>query len=262
MSIPLIILGGGSGSGKDTVASFMVKNHGAIAIAQSGPMKRFCQKVFGFTDEQLWGPSANRNAVDPRNSPTEWQEYFVNFDVYLQVELQALDMREFGEHAWAWFYGVREYCKTHDLTPRYILQTYGTEFGRVCNKDVWIKYANRMADSILGGGCTYTEKEGLAGLSNPNSLAAKWVVITDGRFPNELMAVKSQSGFAIKIDGTDTSQAAQVAGVMGHASETSLAGIPPEWFNYVFRNDKTLGLDACETRVDQLMHMLASPRYL
>lgn len=62
----LIGLTGRAGSGKDTVADILVARHGFKKIALADPMKRFCQEIFGFTVEQLWGPSEKRNEPDPR----------------------------------------------------------------------------------------------------------------------------------------------------------------------------------------------------
>jgi hypothetical protein len=55
MRTPIVMLTGPAGSGKDTVASFLVKNHGAVAIAQADPMKRLAMQLFEFPEETLWG---------------------------------------------------------------------------------------------------------------------------------------------------------------------------------------------------------------
>lgn len=62
----IIGLSGKAGAGKDTVAGFLVWNHQFESIALADPMKKFCKEMFGFSREQLWGPSSARNAVDPR----------------------------------------------------------------------------------------------------------------------------------------------------------------------------------------------------
>lgn len=53
-----------AGHGKTTVAQHLVANHGAEVQSLAGPLKRAAQRVFGFTDEQVWG--AQKEAVDPR----------------------------------------------------------------------------------------------------------------------------------------------------------------------------------------------------
>lgn len=62
----LIVLSGEAGAGKDSVADLLADRHGWTKFSLASPMKRFCADMFGFTDEQLYGPSSARNAPDPR----------------------------------------------------------------------------------------------------------------------------------------------------------------------------------------------------
>lgn len=62
----LIGLGGLAGAGKDTAAEALTERCGFVKIAFADPMKRFAMEMWNFTEEQLWGPSERRNAVDPR----------------------------------------------------------------------------------------------------------------------------------------------------------------------------------------------------
>jgi hypothetical protein len=61
----IVGISGKAGSGKDTVAEILT-DYGFIVIALADELKRFCVKVFGFSQEQLWGPSHLRNELDPR----------------------------------------------------------------------------------------------------------------------------------------------------------------------------------------------------
>jgi hypothetical protein len=61
----IIGISGKAGAGKDTVAEILVE-HGYLAVAFADEMKRICAELFGFSREQLWGPSHLRNAVDRR----------------------------------------------------------------------------------------------------------------------------------------------------------------------------------------------------
>src|SRR4051812_10494441 len=63
--VPIVILAGGAGSGKDTVGEHLHARYGAVVIAQADPLKRFVRDVFGFSEQQLWGPSQLRNEPDP-----------------------------------------------------------------------------------------------------------------------------------------------------------------------------------------------------
>jgi hypothetical protein len=57
----IIVLSGEAGAGKDSVADLLVTNHQFIKHSLASPLKRFAADMFGFTDEQLYGPSSSRN---------------------------------------------------------------------------------------------------------------------------------------------------------------------------------------------------------
>lgn len=61
----LIVLSGDAGAGKDSLADILF-DQGWHRYSLAGPLKRFGADMFGFTDEQLYGPSSARNAPDPR----------------------------------------------------------------------------------------------------------------------------------------------------------------------------------------------------
>jgi hypothetical protein len=55
-----------SGHGKTTVARHLMDAHGAQIRSLAGPMKRAVRSVFGFSDGQLWGSQADKEAIDRR----------------------------------------------------------------------------------------------------------------------------------------------------------------------------------------------------
>jgi hypothetical protein len=59
--LPIVAFVGDAGSGKDTAAGILVLR-GFCRVAFADVLKRFCQEVFGFSNEALWGPSELRNA--------------------------------------------------------------------------------------------------------------------------------------------------------------------------------------------------------
>lgn len=61
----LIVIAGKAGSGKDTVATHLVKTRGFTQISLADPMKAFCADVFGWDSDRLYGSSERRNAPDP-----------------------------------------------------------------------------------------------------------------------------------------------------------------------------------------------------
>ncbi len=61
----IIGIAGCAGSGKSTAASALA-DRGYYVASLADPIKHICRDVFGWTHDRLWGPSANRNAPDPR----------------------------------------------------------------------------------------------------------------------------------------------------------------------------------------------------
>lgn len=59
--VPFIVLSGEAGSGKDSVAKILERDHGWTPYSLAGPLKRFVEDMFFFTKEQLYGPSHFRN---------------------------------------------------------------------------------------------------------------------------------------------------------------------------------------------------------
>lgn len=130
------------GSGKDTIADYLVNFHGFRRESFANTLKDAVSAVFGWDRELLEGRTKEarkwREQVDPW-----WAE--------------RLDMP--------------------DLTPRLMLQLWGTE---VCRKgfhdDIWI-----------------------ASLENKLRNSKDDVVITDCRFPNEIASIKNAGGRVIRV---------------------------------------------------------------
>jgi hypothetical protein len=271
---PILILGGEAGSGKDTVAALIqsyTKN--TICIAQADPMKRFAAKVFGFTEHQLWGPSEARNQSDLR---------FLNVDAWESARYQiendsngwiaevlpdiGLDAQYDAQVALLeWFDNVRSshcllttrWCGSPTgLTPRYVLQTLGTEWGRKFSPLMWNDYAIRAAKQLLVGGYDYNR---LKGVIKADRGVPDYVIITDGRFADEILASKMIGGVAIKIvnpNKSDDAKKVEVAGVKNHRSESELKMIPDHFYDVKLINDKSHGMLALENKVQRLVSVL------
>lgn len=93
---------GSAGAGKSTVVQRLIEL-GFLEVNLADPLKNFCQKIFGWSDEILWGPSELRDVPDPN---------------YLDVE-------------------------GNPITPRKALQTLGTEWGRNLCPDIWLQACDR-----------------------------------------------------------------------------------------------------------------------
>jgi hypothetical protein len=130
------------GSGKDTAADYLVNNRGFKRDSFAAPLKDAVANVFGWDRNLLEGATAESR---------HWRE---------QTDLW-----------WAKRLGILE------LTPRWILQQWGTEVGRQgFHTDIWV-----------------------ASLENRLRTATSNIVITDCRFPNEIKAIQEAGGKVFKI---------------------------------------------------------------
>lgn len=241
----IIGLSGFAGSGKDLVSDILVRDHGFVKIALADCMKRFLKEVYDFSDEQLWGPSEERNKPDERYQRKPFgyaagEPHFVG-----RIENVPPFSKE-GEDL------VRRAMADMYLTPRYALQRLGTEFGRDCYPNTWLDYTLRIAKTTLGHFEekyleVYTAQKGLhravIGDERPQG-----VVIPDCRFKNEFSAIKKANKI-IRIKRTGYENPA-----WNHPSETEQMEVPDEEFDAILLNDGTISL--LESRVATILATL------
>lgn len=254
--VPIIWLGGQAGSGKDTVGSYIAKCYGGVCVAQADPMKRFASKVFGFSDEQLWGPSASRNAVDERTVTDKLaiSKAFGHAGDDRNNEILTVIVPAGSPRAHRrlelWFEKLYHSLENGiPLSPRLVLQTLGTEFGRTVSKDMWSRYAIETCRQLLCGGFSYTPAGGL--VDDETNQGYDFATITDGRFRNEATNVRMRGGVALRIVRDTDTQVVDASGVKGHVSERELGGIPLHFFNDLIRNDGTI--EQLTERVDSFI---------
>lgn len=241
----IVGISGLAGSGKDTCADFLVRNHDFVKVSFADPMKRICMDVYGFSFDQLWGPSSERNKPDARlPRKHSWRP---NLDenrwvcVCCNVACRHPDLDESPCY----------------LTPRFALQQLGSEWGRVCREDTWVEYALNVARRIEEGDCIYAPERGLATRPAGASSVFKGgilkmtvnrresvfnipgcdVVIPDVRFENEIAGLIAKGAKLIRVVRTG----AGLDGAAGaHRSEKEQGGIPDDRFDLVIENDGTL----------------------
>ena len=228
----LVTVSGFANTGKDSVADLLCRTHEFVRVSLADPLKRAAQDFYGFTDEQLWGPSHMRNAPDPRY-PREhtWQRN--GKESTCACCGQETTRRMIEDDLW-----VENEVEPCFLTCRYALQNLGTEHGRHCYPDIWVEYAIRVHDRLQQGGCVYDQKGGVRFTSMVDSemmTSKKNVVIPDTRFRNELRLIRQAGGLSVRVKrpGVETP-------AWQHASETEQLSIPDSEFNYFVVNDGTL----------------------
>ncbi len=243
MSLPILVCCGASASGKDSLGNYLADCHNAVSIGLADPLKLMARDFFGFSDDQLFGPSERRNEQDERfragvfagarmralqDGCTERQEWWVS--KLFQGNDKAQDnLGKFFDDC------CFRICNGGGLSPRYVLQALGTDFARSLDKAVWSRFAIKTALKALGGGYTYTRAGGMVKSDNANY---KMVVIPDVRFLSELVEFKAVGSTAIKIE-RDILTDIETSGIAGHDSE-KMGTIPLHFFDRVLINDGSL----------------------
>lgn len=208
----IIGLSGKARSGKDTVGRFLVQDSCFETIALAEPMKEFCREVFRFTEAQLHGD--DKEVVDKRychqlgTNLEEWACAQQRFEAAATPWLNRIGLLRASDidALCEWFEALRDGHDCARQTPRNALQTLGTEFGRVCFEDVWVRYALNVA----------RERQSFTNCSG--------VAITDVRFENERDAIRAAGGKVWRI----VRPSAGLTGAAGaHASENELTDTMP-----------------------------------
>lgn len=220
--VKLIGVVGKAGSGKDSFADILVQEHNYCKIAFADPLKRYCMDLFGFTEEQLWGPSINRSIPDKR---------YKTYEVQLEPSAGELS------HAVA-------DLMTQYLTPREALQKIGTDGVRASYEDAWVDYFLRTVNLLMSSNIyRYKKTIGVYSVIDPSYIelfSGKYptgIINSDVRFCNEAKKIKQAEGLLVKI----IRPGAGLKGNHGqHSSETEQDQIPHSWFNHVIINDTTL----------------------
>jgi hypothetical protein len=199
------------GSGKDTIADYLTNFHGYRRESFANSLKDAVAYVFGWDRTMLEGRTK-----------------------------QAREWREQVDPWWS------ERLDMPNLTPRWVLQYWGTE---VCRKafhdDIWI-----------------------ASLENKLRNSTDDIVISDCRFPNEIKSIKEAGGIVIRVkrgddpiwynDAADMNAGDRCINYMMaktrmqklkiHASETAWVGTK---FDYTLDNNSTI--DDLFTQVKDLV---------
>jgi hypothetical protein len=210
-------------SGKSEAAKHLRKA-GFTEIALADPMKRALMDWYGFTEEQLWGPSELRNAPDERLCRGE--------DSISGHELSELDPEDY-------------------LSPREGLQTLGEAMRRAYSK-TWLRILFRDIAKLetefgLGSVCWYDRTKGVQ-YGELNRLVfdalklrvrPKQFLVPDVRHRNEHLALRKVGAKGFRL--VSLTQGAGLTGKLAeHRSEVEQRTIPDSELDAVIVNDGTL----------------------
>lgn len=162
-------LAGRAGSGKDTIADYLVEKYGFVKFSFSDALYKEVQDAFGLSDQSLLRDRETKEQYTP------WLALINCIDVeFVKVAVEELN----SEHR---KHGLEPllYPTEMDLSPRWILQQWGTAYRRAQDPLYWIKKADQFVQAF---------KE----VADPDSCGG--IVNTSVRFPNEVEYVRSQGG--------------------------------------------------------------------
>jgi len=198
----IIAFCGLAGSGKDTACNYLV-DRGYQKMSFAAPLKQMAKIAFGFSDEQLYGPSSKREEQDTR---------YPFSGVCVGCGATCIDYTKKPPHENDLPEGYWYRCERCDakyqryVSARLALQTLGTEWGRRLSPDIWAKAAINAINAA--------EHD-------------RWC-ISDLRFVNEFDAVKDAGGIVVRLMRGSVQHT--------HPSETELLTIPEEKFDWVVYN--------------------------
>jgi len=234
MEIPKIIgLSAQLQNGKDTVAALILKLTSKQSPYSQWTTRRFAGKLKEMTAILLGCSVDVLEDINYKNTelPEEWSRWTMidprlvgvagSDDIgkvipYFATEQEVYDYIKEKE-----FYWLEHLKPTKEtMTPRKILQLLGTEGGRdVIHPNIWV-------NATLGD---LTDKD--------------QIIITDARFPNEVVGIKRKKGIVVKIIRPS------VVSTSNHPSETSLNNYK-DW-DYTIINDSTL--EELEEKVEKML---------
>ena len=217
----LIVLSGEAGAGKDSVAKLLTDRYDWQLYSLAGPLKRFTADMFGFTEEQLYGPSSARNAPDPRWArPCPDQR---NHNGFTLMPCETCG-------------GTNQ---VNDNSPRRVLQLLGEEYLRqMIHVDALTMRARPDLEKLLAQGCS--------------------VVVNDARNDNDRNNLHDWLG-ACRVDvrsiRTQKPKKKDEAW-RRHASELRLA--KDDQLEYVLQNDEKWPFPSLEGKVVRMLEDLYS----
>lgn len=141
----LIGLTGPAGAGKDTVAQ-MIENAipgRVFRYALASPIKDFLIEVFQIQKENLYGPSKKREEVQRIDLKEASDRLWTRGISHLAS--WGYDNAANRNHLFDWLAEIAKRRGENELkanvTPRYLAQTLGTDFGRKIDPAIWLNIA-------------------------------------------------------------------------------------------------------------------------
>lgn len=267
----MVCISGFSGTGKDEVAGVLTSKYKAIQTGLADPAKRHMADIYGFSEEQLFGPSHFRNHGDIRypksNNQLKKSKYNHNNVPYgligeLKPESEYYSLPGRHKDDCPYFInenGQREYLiEAGDpefwLSPREALQKY-CELMNNLYLSTWslngikthkkLSVGNKFINNLWVRFRTYTKMDGVIELNNSIHLTLgvdhNITCFADFRHIHEIIDANK---FDDESDSTVVLIRVKRPSVptppYDHRSEIEQTKIPDEAFDFILNNDGTL----------------------
>jgi len=289
----MICISGWAGTGKDECAGRLVKLHSAMHTGLADPGKRHMKDAYGFTDEQLWGPSEFRNAGDMRYpKPVVSKVGLQPWEGPLPDDVvDAPDARGrsyLGDRTGRFWYStahratcgdvfdgkpyqptrlgnanhfVREKDPSFWLSPRECLQLY-LELMNTLYADTWIRKGIEVHRQLATGDYRYTRGEGLVPRDErhgPPPVERSLVVTcySDFRHIHEHRLAKQAGDGTLIPVLVRIKRPTVTKAPFNHRSETEQTRIRDAAFDFVIDNSKTL--EDLHSTVDGIVRTCSDP---
>lgn len=216
-----IVLSGVAGSGKDSVANILVDDFGYRKMSLSDEMKKFAMRLFGWSHEQLFGPSHLRNIPDPR-----WArpcDMCHGSGVVPSQEQHACE-------------NCKGAGKIDENSPRRVLQLLGDEWGRqMIHPDIWTLTNKGRFETLLQRGTK--------------------IVVNDARFDNDRKNLRDWFGAKIVDVRSNNSEIVDTTSSWRtHASELSTREICNA--DHIILNDEPYPFPRLRDSVKEMLRTL------
>jgi hypothetical protein len=234
---------GEAGTGKDEVARILVQEGRSYVIALADPMKVYCQWMFGWPPDMLWGTSAKRAELDTRFKFPKCPECGRTEGIRNPDGLGP-------EATWR----VCAFCRATapleqlmvPLSPRYTLQHLG-DWARRFRPDAYIALALRRTQAVLANG-RITDDPLHDVLDDAGVIWGRWqegndlctrVVINDVRMKNEIAGIREAGGRVYRVKRRHAI-ATTAPGIPNHQSEMEQRSVADQDVDGVIDNNGTL----------------------
>jgi hypothetical protein len=236
---------GEAGTGKDEVARILVQEGRSYVIAFADPIKIYCQWMFDWPAETLWGASAHRAELDERFK-------FLKCPKCGRTEgIRDPEGIDPGKAQWR----VCALCRAATpleklmvpLSPRYTLQHLG-DWARRFRPDAYVAFALTRVTRVMQYGTPLADP--LAMVLPPVVMEQRWrqhardnsprhVVINDVRMKSEIDGIHRTGGRVYRVKRAHT-MAGLTPGIPNHPSEMEQRTVTDDAIDGVIDNHGTL----------------------